>query len=243
MSTHMVWCAAQLDLPASVKLALMAFADSANEQTGIAFPGMDQVKKWSNLGKSQADVVVADLVERGLLRRHSRGHRGRRAEYVVFPAGCCEMHRAAEIAPGEPGPMLTAVETDDITAGQELVPTAPPIAPAPPGAKSNSTRKAPGLDRVPSPTPSTNPPIPPALRAGGCEIHETKARNCRGCGTTSRQLRDQRRRDTAEEARQRQRDADERARLELEQAKAAAAASPTRAQARADARAALRRTA
>lgn len=92
MSMHLVECAARLNLPPSTKLALMAFADSADRVTRIALPGLEHVQQWSTLGRSRCSEVVADLVDLGYLQKHRGGTWGRRAEYVVFPQGCCEAH-------------------------------------------------------------------------------------------------------------------------------------------------------
>lgn len=95
MSIHHVECAALTSLPASTKLVLMAFADSADKDTRLAFPGLDNVMAWSGLRKSRALEVTSGLVKQGYLVRtggsNATGPR-RRAEYLVFPAGCCLQH-------------------------------------------------------------------------------------------------------------------------------------------------------
>lgn len=44
MSIHLLECAARTPLPAAKKLALMAFADSADDRTGIGLPGLEDRK-------------------------------------------------------------------------------------------------------------------------------------------------------------------------------------------------------
>jgi hypothetical protein len=92
VSLHLMECVRPLRLNPSTKLALLAFADSADSATQIAFPGLEAVMEWASVSRSRAAAVVAELVDAGLLRHHRPGHRGRRAEYVVFPGGCCDAH-------------------------------------------------------------------------------------------------------------------------------------------------------
>lgn len=95
MSGHLIGCVKRLTgLPKGHKLGLVAFADSADDRTHIGFPGPEGVMDWADVGRSQAFDIIRDLVEWGYLRQHKRGHRGQRAEYVVFPGGCCDLHRA-----------------------------------------------------------------------------------------------------------------------------------------------------
>jgi len=107
MSGHLIGCAGDLKtipgtasptsegipMPTSHKLALLAFADSADNITHIGFAGYAGVQKWAVCSRGRAAELIRDLVTWGLLRPHKRGHRGQRAEYVVFPNGCCDLHR------------------------------------------------------------------------------------------------------------------------------------------------------
>lgn len=92
MAVHYTERAALLDLPASKKLVLMCIADSANQDNRVGFPGMDAIKRWSGLKNSRALEVIAELVAEGYLVRHRGGVNGRRAEFIVFPHGCCPLH-------------------------------------------------------------------------------------------------------------------------------------------------------
>jgi hypothetical protein len=97
MSGHLIGCAGTLEdsrLAPSHKLALLAFADSADDRTHIAFPGYEGVQKWAGCSRGRAAELIRDLVGFGYLLQHKKAHRGQRAEYVVFPGGCCDLHRA-----------------------------------------------------------------------------------------------------------------------------------------------------
>lgn len=93
MSGHLIGCAGLTDLPTSHKLALVAFSDSADDRTHIGFPGYEGVMQWACCSRGRAAELIRDLVEWGYLKHHKRGRRGQRAEYVVFPQGCCDTHR------------------------------------------------------------------------------------------------------------------------------------------------------
>jgi hypothetical protein len=110
LSGHLIGCAGALekiqikteigevikiDLPTSHKLALLAFADSGDDRTHIGFPGEEGVMKWAVCSRGRAYELIRDLVTWELLKPHKRGRRGQRAEYVVFPNGCCDLHRPA----------------------------------------------------------------------------------------------------------------------------------------------------
>lgn len=99
MSLHLMECVRPLRLNPSTKLALLAFADSADHSTHIAFPGLEAVMEWANVSRSRAAAIVAELVDVDLLQRHRAGHRGRRAEFVVFPLGCCDAHPRPDLDP------------------------------------------------------------------------------------------------------------------------------------------------
>lgn len=95
MSVHLIECAAEVQLPPALKLALLCFADSGSQEGRIAKPGLDNLMRWTGLKKSRALEVVKHLQELQLLASHRAAHRGQRAEYVVFPNGCCERHGKA----------------------------------------------------------------------------------------------------------------------------------------------------
>lgn len=171
MSIHLLECAAKLrGLNPSTKLALMCFADSAPLDTRIGKPGLEAVMTWAGVEKSQASDIVRELTGKGLLRKHAAGHRGRRAEYVVMPNGCCAEHpmpvdERDDEAPGWPEPSAEkgsgAPESMSVTAPG----TPDPFQPAPgqtveaPGTPDPVATKAPGkgpAHRTPSLTPTTS---------------------------------------------------------------------------------------
>lgn len=100
MSGHLIGCVKKVQqLPTSHKLALVAFADSADDRTHIGFPGYEGVQEWAGVSRGRAAELIRDLTTWGYLRQHKRGHRGQRAEYVVFPDGCCDVHRTPAAEP------------------------------------------------------------------------------------------------------------------------------------------------
>jgi hypothetical protein len=205
VSLHLMECVRPLRLNPSTKLALLAFADSADSATQIAFPGLEAVMEWASVSRSRAAAVVAELVDAGLLRHHRPGHRGRRAEYVVFPGGCCDAH---------PRPRVD--DDNEPTYPRSVTPSGRPSW-APP---------LPTADGTPSLTTTTTPQPPPAPPAGepnqpACAAHgPIPGPNCRTCGTSPRAAS----RVAAAAAATRARDD----RLAAQAARAAAAAAPPR---------------
>lgn len=90
--------ASYLDLEPAVKLVLMAVADSGDEHTRHSAPGRAKLRAWSGRSDSQVKRIVADLVDVGLLARHAPGRKGRRAVYLVFPAGVPRIPSPDEVA-------------------------------------------------------------------------------------------------------------------------------------------------
>ncbi|MFE7117510.1 hypothetical protein ACFU99_19055 [Streptomyces sp. NPDC057654] len=93
------------------KFVLMKIADSADDQTRLARPGLERMMAWAGVGEKQAITVVTQLVGLGLVERVEVGRVGRRAEYRVFPYGVppipsteelIERRRAAQRAPKNP---------------------------------------------------------------------------------------------------------------------------------------------
>ncbi|MDH6624435.1 hypothetical protein M2271_002237 [Streptomyces sp. LBL] len=69
------------------KLVLMKIADSADDQTRLARPGLERMMAWAGVGEKRVIGVVTELVGLGLVERTEIGRVGRRAEYKVFPHG------------------------------------------------------------------------------------------------------------------------------------------------------------
>ncbi|MGW3121340.1 helix-turn-helix domain-containing protein [Streptomyces sp. NPDC001107] len=90
MSIHLLVVAAYLPkevINKTQKLVLMKIADSADDQTRLARPGLDRMMAWAGVGDKQVITVVTELVGLGLVERTEVGRSGRRAEYRVFPYG------------------------------------------------------------------------------------------------------------------------------------------------------------
>jgi hypothetical protein len=69
------------------KLVLMKIADSADDQTRLARPGLERMMAWAGVGEKRVITVVTELVGLGFVQRVQIGRVGRRAEYKVFPHG------------------------------------------------------------------------------------------------------------------------------------------------------------
>lgn len=234
MSGHLIGCAGTLAdqrLAPSHKLALLAFADSADDRTHIAFPGYEGVQTWAGVSRGRAAELIRDLVGFGYLLQHKKAHRGQRAEYVVFPGGCCDLHRtpveepavdvdqlarAAGVSVEQARLLLAAMsaEGDVVQPGAIAAvpqakgfdvpdPMSGDVSDAPdPFATSYPETGSPAVDnpgkgpeRVQRSrsianafTPSKTTPLTPASGGASCARHQTPATNCRGCGTTNRQL-------------------------------------------------------
>jgi hypothetical protein len=210
MSIHLIDCALKTTLPATHKLVLIAFANSADDLTRIAYPGQENVMAYASTSRTRSYLVIKELVERGFLKLHRQGRRGRRAEYVVFPNGCCEGHgkhcvhnetewvpptgpsEREESRPRDPDPseQLGSRPRDPASVnGSHL---RDPNGVEDLGSHPRDPLSVKGPNRVPPTGPltylTTNPPTP--QRAGGiCKRHpDTPGENCRACGTTSRQI-------------------------------------------------------
>ncbi|TWE16951.1 hypothetical protein FB465_1946 [Kitasatospora atroaurantiaca] len=65
----------------------MKLADSADDQTRIAAPGLVRLMAWSGVGEKTVVSVITELVGLGLVERVKIGRAGQRAEYRIFPLG------------------------------------------------------------------------------------------------------------------------------------------------------------
>ncbi|MER6011603.1 helix-turn-helix domain-containing protein [Streptomyces bluensis] len=114
MSIHLLLVAAYLPkevINRTQKLVLMKIADSADDQSRLARPGLERMMAWAGVGEKQVIRVVTELVGLGLVERSEIGRVGRRAEYRVFPHGVppipsteelIEWRRVARRAPTNP---------------------------------------------------------------------------------------------------------------------------------------------
>ncbi|WP_107418115.1 helix-turn-helix domain-containing protein [Streptomyces sp. CB03238] len=141
MSIHLMLVAAYLPkevINQTQKFVLMKIADSADDQTRLARPGLERLMAWAGVGEKQVIAVVTELVGLGLVERVEVGRVGRRAEYRVFPDGVppipsteelIERRRTARRAPKNPRlareierrrrPSAAARTQDDVTAREE----------------------------------------------------------------------------------------------------------------------------
>jgi hypothetical protein len=168
VSGHLIGCVKRLDqLPTSHKLALVAFADSADDRTHIGFPGYEGVQEWACCSRGRAAELIRDLVEWGFLRQHKRGHRGQRAEYVVFPGGCCDLHRApveeavvdVEAVALAAGVTVEAARLMLSALGQTLPPSSTPKASDTPDASRGNGSDAPDANNRAGDDPVDNGPL------------------------------------------------------------------------------------
>ncbi|MEU7640963.1 helix-turn-helix domain-containing protein [Streptomyces sp. NPDC039016] len=140
MSIHLMLAAAYLPkevINKTQKMALMKIADSADDQTLLARPGLERMMAWTGVGEKQVITVITELVGLGLVERVEVGRVGRRAEYRVFPHGVppiptteelIERRRLAQRAPKNPRlarqtkrrkPSSAARTQQDVTAREE----------------------------------------------------------------------------------------------------------------------------
>ena len=114
MSRHLTNCAADVQIePLRLKLALLCFAESARDRDHIALPGYAALMKWTHVKKSQVHNLINALLELQLIARHKPAHRGQRAEYLVFPNGCCEVHGKRPAAVVDDGADVVSIGLDD----------------------------------------------------------------------------------------------------------------------------------
>ncbi|MFE0190741.1 helix-turn-helix domain-containing protein [Streptomyces sp. NPDC058989] len=114
MSIHLMLAAAYLPkevINKTQKMVLMKIADSADDQTLLARPGLERMMAWAGVGEKQVITIVTELVGLGFVERVEVGRVGRRAEYKVFPHGVppiptteelIERRRLARRAPKNP---------------------------------------------------------------------------------------------------------------------------------------------
>lgn len=102
MSVHLVQCAARLPLKPGEKLVLLCLAENANGRDARAFPGLATLMAWSGLSRARVFEILKTLAELRLIEQVGVGHRGRAAEFVVLPYGCCPVHGGDEF--GSAGP-------------------------------------------------------------------------------------------------------------------------------------------
>ncbi|MFB7828860.1 hypothetical protein [Streptomyces hydrogenans] len=79
------------------KLALMKIADSADDETRLARPGLTRLAAWVGVTDKRAITIVTELIAKGLVERVEAGKVGRAAVYRVFPLGVPPTPTTAEL--------------------------------------------------------------------------------------------------------------------------------------------------
>ncbi|MEV0444967.1 helix-turn-helix domain-containing protein [Streptomyces spectabilis] len=100
MSIQLMIAAAYLPpdvLSQSQKLALMKIADSADDETRLARPGLTRLAAWVGVTDKRAITIVTELIAKGLVERVETGKAGRAAVYRVFPLGVPPTPTTAEL--------------------------------------------------------------------------------------------------------------------------------------------------
>lgn len=224
---------------ATRKLVLIGYANHAHKGGRHSWASKDTIAEYANCSKRTVQRHVDALLAAGWLRHGDQqqvAHLRADRRPVVYDVAMNEATRAewaAAAAAGrgdnlsprasEPGTRRgdEAVSTRDAaTGGQPVTPSEGH------GVTHGVTQPCPPRgDTAVSTEPYLNqelPPLPPASGGRPCaKPGPTPHPNCRGCGTTNRQLADQRRRDEA--ARRRQ---TEQARLQAERELLAARSRP-----------------
>lgn len=81
----------------SQKLALQKLADSADDETRMARPGLARLAAWVGVNEKRAITLVTELVAKGLVERVQTGKAGRAAVYKVFPNGIPPIPSTADL--------------------------------------------------------------------------------------------------------------------------------------------------
>jgi hypothetical protein len=211
MSTHMLIAAAYVDLhrdkplDPSVKLVLMAYADSSDEHSQESAPGLAKLRAWGGRGKSRTLAIVAELVDAGYLVKVGDARLGRRAVYVVFPSGVPPIPHPTEVAerfptrpsPGVDNPLSGGSSPQDPRV-QDSASRVQPTGPLQSFPSGIPTRPAPKhtARRVDKSTggrfPGQRARPRPAVAAARCPRHPDQPVECRTCnleGTTPDEVR------------------------------------------------------
>lgn len=191
----------------TAKVIIIGIAN--HDGDGGSWPNVETLAKYANVSKRNASAAIRRLEEMG--------------EIVVHRNAGGTYHTPAD---RRPNLYEITVETRPGSGVSESTPRDV-------DGVSESTERGVDIDRhgvsLASPEPSFNhplrnyPPNPPPSAGGSiCSKHPEPAANCRGCGTTNRQLEDKARKAAAEIARARQA-----AEIEADRQRKAAALSST----------------
>lgn len=198
----------------TAKVVLIGIANHAGD--GGAWPTIATLAKYAGVAERSVQRAIRDLEDLGEIHVHEQagGNRHTQDRYrpnrydilVVCPADCdrSPSHRcASDEPPAHPEPAPIRGDSNVTPHAESGVTPASPLEPG-----RGDIRDASGVTPA-SPEPSYNhpgTPQPPA--SGGHQSPTTCSKpgptphaNCRGCGTTNRQLAEQRRRDAEAAAR------------------------------------------
>ncbi len=100
MSIHLMILASYLPkdvVNPTQKLMLQKLADSADDESRLARPGMNRMVAWVGVGEKRCITIITELVAKGLVERVEVGRPGRAAVYRVFPLAVPEMPKADDL--------------------------------------------------------------------------------------------------------------------------------------------------
>lgn len=90
---HLVAEAGKLPVKGATKLVFLCLCESAQSSSERrSFPGVEALMQWGSVSRARVFELLDDLEELALIRQTKRGQKHQRAEYVVFPEGCCDLH-------------------------------------------------------------------------------------------------------------------------------------------------------
>lgn len=220
MSVEAITWALNADVGDSTrKLVLIGYANHAHKDGRNSWASKDTIAEYANCHVKTVRRHVRELVAAGWMREGDQkqvSHLRADRRPVVYDVAMTEAQRLewATASPVDNPPVESLVRGDSLSGR----------APGHGGTDGGTPVGARG-DTAVSPEPSRTrelPPQPPAERGERCaKPGPTPHRNCRGCGTTNKQLAAQRRREGAERAR-----AAEVARLAAERQRVASSSRP-----------------
>ena len=95
MSVHLVTSALKTPLKGAHKLVFLGLCESAcDDAERLSWPGLEALVEAGSVSRARVFAILKDLLEQGWIVQTGRGKKHRRAEYRVFPGGCCKHHSA-----------------------------------------------------------------------------------------------------------------------------------------------------
>ena len=93
MSIHLFTSALKTPLKGAHKLVFLGLCESARDDGDrLSWPGIEALIEAGSVSRARVFAILKDLQEQGWIVQTGRGQKHRRAEYRVFPGGCCERH-------------------------------------------------------------------------------------------------------------------------------------------------------